>query len=47
MGLASVDTTLHVLCGPFSRIKYVPFNISSRQISNYLIRKGSQRGPEN
>jgi DNA polymerase I len=41
VGLSGFDNALHTVGGPFSRIKYIPFNISSRQqISDYLIRKG-------
>ena len=41
VGLGCVENALTVVRGPFSRIKYIPFNLSSRQhIANYLIKKG-------
>jgi len=43
VGLGCVDNALDVVRGPFSRVKYIPFNLSSRQhIANYLIKKGWQ-----
>ena len=41
VGLSGVDNALDTVGGDFSRIKYVPFNLSSRQqISDRLIRLG-------
>ena len=41
VGLNGISNALHTVRGDFSRIKYVPFNLSSRQqISDRLIRLG-------
>ena len=41
VGLSGISNALHTVRGDFSRIKYVPFNLSSRQqISDRLMRLG-------